>query len=239
MKKIEFHIHTKYSKDSLLNFFFLLIQCKLKKIDCIAITDHNEIQGALKFKKKFKKFNILVIVGEEIFTKDGEIIGLYLNKKIEPNLSAKETIQKIKEQGGFVYIPHPYEPYRTKTVLKEEEISNNRDLIDLIEVHNGRNRSLDISQKQLRIAEKYNLRKVIGSDAHSFFELGRNTMVIDDPEKENILKSIENSKIYSFKKAILWAHFWTKIVKVIKVVLRGEWNELFRLINKRSKKQNL
>ena len=89
--KTEFHVHTRYSKDSCLNYLMLLLMLKIKKIDTIVITDHNEIKGALKYQKKLQKHHINVIVGEEIFTTKGEIIGLNLNKRIQegltPNLS--------------------------------------------------------------------------------------------------------------------------------------------------------
>ena len=97
MIKAEFHIHTRYSKDSILNKYFILIMCKIKGIKLLAITDHNEIKGALKYSKFLKKHNIDVIIGEEIMTNCGEIIGLFLTKRIEPNLSVEETINLIKE----------------------------------------------------------------------------------------------------------------------------------------------
>lgn len=238
LKRIEFHIHTRYSKDSILNFWFLLILCKIKRIDCIAITDHNEIKGALKYQEKLEGHGIKVIVGEEIFTKDGEIIGLYLKEKIEAKLSVEETIQKIKEQGGLVYIPHPYEPYRKKTVLREEKIKEHKDKIDLIEVHNGRNRNYSISKKQEELADKYKLRKVVGSDAHTFFELGRNTMLIASFDRSEILQAIETGQIFSQKTANLFAHQWTRVVRLIKMIGRGEWYELYRIINRKCRRKD-
>ena len=112
MYKSEFHVHTRYSKDSILSYWLLLLILKIKKINTVAITDHNEVAGALKYKDKFKKHGIELIVGEEIFTNKGEIIGLGLTTKIEPDLSPKETIKQIKEQNGIVYVPHPYDEKR-------------------------------------------------------------------------------------------------------------------------------
>src|SRR5690606_3298386 len=102
---------------------------KVKKIDIVGITDHNEIKGAQEFKKFLEKFGIKVIVGEEIFSSKGEIIGLFLSEKIEPGMSPRDTMLEIKKQGGLVYIPHPYDEKRYKTVLAEEEIEKNSDLI--------------------------------------------------------------------------------------------------------------
>ena len=102
-----------------MSYWLLLLILKLKKISTVAITDHNEIAGAIKYKDKFKKHHIELIVGEEIFTNKGEIIGLGLSKKIEPNLSPKETIKRIKEQNGIVYVPHPYDEKRYKIYTYE------------------------------------------------------------------------------------------------------------------------
>ncbi len=235
--KTEFHVHTRFSHDSILTALFIGIMCKLRNIKCLVITDHNEVKGAQKFQKKFKKYGISIIVGEEIFTKEGEIIGLFLKNKIEPNLSAKETIKQIKKQGGLVYIPHPYEPYRYKTVLQEKCIKDNKEAIDLIEIHNGRNRDKEISKRQEEIAKKYNLRGIIGGDSHTFFELGRNSIFLEDISKEKILKAIEQGKVISKKYAHPLAHFWTKIAKLLKMIGKGDINGICRAINRKCKRK--
>ena len=139
MFKVEFHVHTKYSHDSMLPLWLLYLKCRLKKIDYIAITEHNNIIGALKFKKFCKKrgSQVKVIVGEEIMTSGGEIIGLFLCKKIQAGMTPEDTISEIRKQKGVVYIPHPYDEKRHKTVLKEEYIKANILNIDCIECHNG------------------------------------------------------------------------------------------------------
>ena len=233
--KIEFHVHTSASHDSMLSKFFLFLMCKIKGINCIAITDHNEIKNAIKFKPFFKKRKIEVIVGEEIFTKEGEVIGLYLTKKIEPNLSLKETIEEIKKQKGLVYVPHPYDKKRYKTVLSYENIKKIANNIDFIECHNGRNVKKSYSDKQEEIASSLNLKKIIGSDAHTFYELGRNYCVVNSIEKKNLIKEIENAKFVK-KECINFAHFNTKIVRILKLVKGGKWNELSRIVNKKFKR---
>lgn len=235
--KTEFHVHTRGSKDSTLNFIFLFMQCKIKKINCIAITDHNEVNWAVKHKEKFEKNNIKVIVGEEIFTSEGEIIGLFLKKRILPNLTPLETINEIKRQNGIVYIPHPYEPYRHKTVLKEKNIEKYSNMYDLIEFHNGRNRTEEISNKQKKLQNKYGITGVIGSDAHTFFEIGRNYMMLDSIDKKNIVNSIKNCDEYKCSKCILFAHKWTKVARAIKMIEKGKINELFRIIYRKFKKR--
>lgn len=234
--KMEVHTHTKYSKDSSLNKYFYLLMLKLKGISVIGITDHNEIKGAFEFKEFLEKFNIKVIVGEEIFTTKGEIIGLFLREKIEPFLSLEETIKRIKEQEGIIYIPHPYDEKRYKTVLAFDEIEKNQENIDIIECHNGRNINLKYSEKQNEIAERLNKLKMVGSDAHIFFELGRNFNLIKDfNNQKEFLENLKEIKLQK-KQCIKISHQITKIVKVLKLVKKGELNELFRIIRKKCKR---
>lgn len=234
---IEFHVHTRYSSDSSLNKYFILLMCKIKKIDGIAITDHNEIKGAQKYKKFLEKHKIKVIIGEEIFTTKGEIVGLFLKEKIEPFLSPQETIEQIRKQLGLVYIPHPYDKKREKSVLKEEYIQEFSNQIDLIEIHNGRNISDDYSINQKKISDKYNILPIIGSDAHTFFELGRNYVIFENSiSKENLRESIENAKFIT-QKCIKFSHIYTKYIKILKMLLRGDINGLYRVIDRRCKRK--
>lgn len=236
---LETHCHTKYSKDSMLPFSLLYLKCRLCHIDWIAITEHNNIQGAIEFKKycEKKKNKLHVIIGEEIMTTDGEVIGLYLKNEISSGLSCEETMDKIYSQGGIVYIPHPYDEKRAKTVLKEECIRNNRSRIDCIECYNGRNISDRYALKQTEIAEKYGLTSVIGSDAHTVFEIGRNYMIVncipDSPE--NFKKALENVTFHK-KKCIQFCHYITKMVKLFRIVKKGNFNEIYRIIEKRYRK---
>ncbi|MBP3920926.1 MAG: PHP domain-containing protein [Bacilli bacterium] len=241
MSKIraEFHTHTRFSKDSILNKFFILFMLKLKKIKLIAITDHNEVKGAIKYQKFLKKFNIDVIVGEEVMTDSGEIIGLFLNKKIEPFQSPELTVKQIKEQNGIVYLPHPYDEKRYKTVLKEEKQIKLKDEIDFIEIHNGRNISEKYSDKQKDIQQKLKITPIIGSDAHTFIELGRNYIEIEYKNIEdfkNNMKDIVEKSVSHKKKCIKLAHTITKFARIIKMIEKGEFNELYRTIFKRRRK---
>ncbi len=235
--KTEFHVHSRYSKDSILSFWIILAMAKIKKIDTIVITDHNEINGAVKYKDKFRKHNIEIMVGEEIFTNSGEIIGLNLKKRIEPNMTPEETIKEIRKQNGLVYIPHPYDEKRYKTVLTETEIEKNKDQIDFIEVHNGRNISENFDIIQNKIAEKYDLCKIIGSDAHTFFELGRNYILTENKiTSNNILDNYNNVQFVS-KKCIKFAHRWTRVARILTMLGKGDIHELFRIINRKCKRK--
>ena len=116
--KVELHTHTGFSHDSIVSLDKVVRACLKKQINCIAVTDHNQIEGAIRLQKMapFK-----VIVGEEILTKEGEIIGLFLKKRISAGLSMKATINRIRNQGGIVYLPHPYDKTTRPQILKQED----------------------------------------------------------------------------------------------------------------------
>lgn len=234
--KLETHIHTKFSHDSLMCFWALYVKCRLSKIDYIAVTEHNNILGAIEFQKycKSRGDKVKVIVGEEIMTNCGEIIGLYLARPVEQGLPPDETINAIKAQGGIVYIPHPYDEKRKETVLDEEVIERNADKIDCIEIHNGRNISFEFSEKQKAIADKYGLRKVVGSDAHTVIEIGRNYMDV----------SLEPSNTEAFREALTYAelkkrdcirisHYMTRFARFVKLVSKGDFHEIRRIIHRK------
>lgn len=242
--KTELHIHTRYSHDSLLCINLIGLICKIKKINCVAICDHNTISGGITAKKILPRFGIEVIVGEEIFTKSGEIIGLFLSSNIPAGLSASETVREIKEQGGLVYIPHPYDEKRHKTVISREALVDIAEFVDLIEIHNGRNITQIFSEVQKEIAQKYmNKQKtafICGSDAHIFFELGRNYIVSEKFDCGNpalFKEALMSSKMVTAKNQSV-SHKITKIIRLIKLIVNGDVNELFGIISRKCKKRN-
>lgn len=151
--KYEFHIHTWFSKDSLLNKWVLLFRCKMTGMDGIAITDHNSLRSQ-KYGSFFKRRGIDIIQGEEIMTTEGEIIGLFLKKEISPMMSPEMTVSAIKKQGGMVYIPHPYDAKRRKTILSDEARERILVDIDFIEKYNARTEKEEDIRKQKAIAEE-------------------------------------------------------------------------------------
>lgn len=236
MFKLETHIHTKYSHDSIMPFWLLYIKCRLLNINYIAITEHNNIRGGVAFQKycKEKGDKVQVIVGEEIMTTQGELIGLFLHDEISVGMSPQDTIKAIRQQKGLVYIPHPYDKKRYKTVLKEECIADNVSQIDFMECYNGRNISIEYTNKQNKLCEKYQIPKIIGSDAHTIWEIGRNYMLVPvEPDNPiNFKKAMKKAQFYR-KPCLKICHQLTKITRVIKLLQKGDINGLCRIINKK------
>lgn len=233
MCRTEFHLHTRYSHDSMMGKMALLAMCKIRRLDCVAITDHNEIEGAKSFRDFLGRHGIDVIVGEEVFTSEGEIIGLFLSKGIDPGLTPELTIAAIKEQDGIVYVPHPYDEKRFKTVLRSDVLADCACEIDCIEVHNGRNEVEDFSRKQAELAKRFGIVPVVGGDAHCFFEVGRNYCITKTPfSRDRFIETLESAR-FETRPCIRAAHVVTAFVRVMKKIAGGEFREVYRMLHRR------
>ena len=165
---VDLHSHTWYSHDSLLKPAAMVEACLRRGINCLAVTDHNEIDGAREVARiaPFK-----VIIGEEIRTRDGEIIGLFLKERIPPNLGALETVREIRRQKGLVYIPHPFAAGVTMRLRRKvlEELAG---WVDIVEGWNSRGLLRTDDLKAQTWARERGIPFAAGSDAHTRFELG-------------------------------------------------------------------
>ncbi len=160
-------------------------------LDFIAITDHDSIDAAQKIRKQLGP---KIIIGQEVTTTDGEIIGLFLSKKVEPKLSAKETAVAIKQQGGLVYIPHPFETVRKglpKTVLDDISV-----LVDIVEVFNGRALFQNKGPQAATWARLHGKQVAASSDAHGKKGLGScYTTIAKTPDAKNLVKQLEVGRL--------------------------------------------
>ncbi len=165
----DLHMHTNSSSDCATTPEELIAASLESGLEAIAITDHNTIAGALEV-KKLAPDSLHVIVGEEIKTKQGEIIGLYLTDEIPKGLSAEETIARIKEQGGLVYVPHPFDPLHLTPTY--ELLASKAADIDILEVYNPRITFTTFNEKARRLARKYDIPGAAGSDCHIIQGIG-------------------------------------------------------------------
>ncbi len=165
--RVDLHSHTHYSPDSIATPRQFVQACRRKGITCLAVTDHNTIRGALAVKELA---DFRVIVGEEIRTDRGEIIGLFLSQEVPRLLSPEESIERVKAQGGLVGVPHPYDHQRG--ALRHDDILRLLPQIDFIEVLNARIVFPRDNERARRLAEEHGLAMSAGSDAHWAPELG-------------------------------------------------------------------
>ena len=168
---VDLHMHTDHSGDCETPVEVLLATAKEVGLGAIAVTDHNEISGALEAREKAKAAGVKVIVGEEVKTAEqGEVIGLFIEEKIPRGLSMAETVAEIKRQGGLVYVPHPFD--RMHAVPDYEHLPEILDDIDAIEVFNPRVAIGAFNEEAVRFAAKYRIVAGAGSDSHVAQGLG-------------------------------------------------------------------
>jgi predicted metal-dependent phosphoesterase TrpH len=212
--KIDLHVHTSHSACSTFLPVRAIEKIALRRgLDAIAITDHNTIEGALELKNLARR--IQVIVAEEIKTREGEIIGYFLAEKIPAGLPVKETIQEIRQQGGLISIPHPFDTLRTSRITRDamEEIIA---AVDMIEVFNSR----DVFQKPdldfIDKGKRLGVIPVAGSDAHQPWEIGKSYAVMDAFETpQEFLVGLRTARFIT-RKSSIWVHILTKITRQFK-----------------------
>ncbi len=168
---VDLHMHTDTSHDCATPVEVLLATARERGLGAIAVTDHNEIDGALEAAELAAQYGMKVIVGEEVKTaSQGEVIGLFIQEKIPRGLTLQETIAEIKRQGGVVYVPHPFD--RMHSVPDYEHLLDVLDDIDAIEIFNPRVAVGTFNDEARRFAQKYRLAMGAGSDAHVAQGLG-------------------------------------------------------------------
>jgi predicted metal-dependent phosphoesterase TrpH len=183
--RVELHCHSILSKDSLMKPKKILEHCKRIGVDKVAITDHNAIQAAMACAEIYPED---VIVGEEIQTSEGELLGYYMSEWVPPNLSPMETIHLLREQGAVISIPHPFDPYRGSH-WKAGALAAIAPFVDAIETFNARCLSQEPNQQAEAFAKAQNLLATVGSDAHCRWELGRATLRLPDFNDANSFKA--------------------------------------------------
>lgn len=189
MYKIDLHTHSIASHDGGLSIAHYKKALEDELLNTIAVTDHNRIDYAILAQQELGK---AIIIGEEIMTTQGEIIGLYLKQAIQPGLSLAATVAAIKEQGGKVYVPHPFETVRKG--LRADDLESINGLIDLIEVCNGRTFAQNRSSKAVVWAKLNNVKGFASSDAHGFKGLGKTYTQVNDPlTKANLTEQMQKA----------------------------------------------
>jgi predicted metal-dependent phosphoesterase TrpH/glycosyltransferase involved in cell wall biosynthesis len=190
---VDLHMHTDHSYDCATPVEVLLATARERGLGAIAVTEHNEISGALAAAAAAD--GIKVIVGEEVKTaSQGEVIGLFISEKIERGMSLAETVAEIKRQGGLVYVPHPFD--RMHAVPDYRHLLEVLDDVDLIEVFNPRVAIPEFNAEAVRFAAKYRIPAGAGSDAHVPQGLGSVRIRMHDFNgPEEFLESLRGAEV--------------------------------------------
>jgi glycosyltransferase involved in cell wall biosynthesis len=199
---VDLHMHTDHSYDCATPVEVLLAEAKARGLGAIAVTDHNEVSGALE--AAGKAHGIKVIVGEEVKTAEqGEVIGLFINEKIAKGMTLQATIAEIKRQGGLVYVPHPFD--RMHSVPDYEHLLAVLADVDALEVFNPRIAIPEFNEEAVRFAAKYRMTAGAGSDAHVPQGLGSVRIRMRDFDgPEEFLESLRDADILRNPASLLY-----------------------------------
>ena len=216
--KGDFHMHTSFSPDCDTPPQVVVRRCREVGLDCVAITDHNTIRGGLEVRERA---DFTVIVGEEVKSAQGDIIGLFLEEAIPRGLPALETVRRIKGQGGLVVVPHPFDAIR-RGPLSPSALREVLPYVDLIEVLNARTILPRDLAKCRRLAECAAITPVAVSDAHTPGELGSAYMEIGafDGSALSFKQAMEHATMAGNRSTPL-VHLITAYVKAKKRLFRG------------------
>ncbi len=217
MLRVEFHCHTIASKDSLTRPSDLVETCRRKGIDRVVVTDHNTIAGARAAQKLDPE---RVIVGEEILTTRGEILAAFVTEEIPPGLTPQETIRRLKEQGAFISVSHPFDRMR-EGGWREEDLLEILPLVDAIEVYNSRCMFPRFNREAKRFAEKHNLAGTVGSDAHAAFELGRSLLKLEQFEGPEGMRKVIRNANFETRWSPPWFHLSSRYATIRKKIGLG------------------
>jgi hypothetical protein len=213
MFKVEFHCHTIFSKDSLTPPERLVKACRRKGIDRVIVTDHNSIAGARAAQALDPE---LVIVGEEIFTTRGELLAAFVTEEVPAGLSPQETIHRLKDQGAFISVSHPFDMQRGGH-WDEADLLEILPQVDAIEVFNSRCWSPEFNRQAGQFAERHNLPGTVGSDAHAALELGRAVLLLEPFQGPKELRSVIRRGIPEVR----WSPPWFHLISRYAVLLKG------------------
>jgi predicted metal-dependent phosphoesterase TrpH len=200
----DLHLHTGWSHDCTIETADLIDHAEAIGLGAIAITDHNVFGGALEAVELAEGRDLVVIPGEEVKTdRQGEVIGLFLSEEIPRGMSFEDTVAAIKEQGGLVYLPHPFD--RLHTVPGPSTLHRHLADIDVFEVYNARLLLEGHNDEALRFARKYNLTMGAGSDAHVLQGVGTGVVrmrAFRDPEE--FLISLRSAEVLRRPKSLAY-----------------------------------
>jgi len=163
--RVDCHLHTAASGDAVTTLDQLAERAAAERIDVVCITDHNVTSAAVKAATAGGLGGARVIVGEEVRTQAGEVIGLFLAERIPYVLPAAEAIGRIRAQGGLVYLPHPYDPVRGSLGAEADRLCADG-MADIVEVFNAKIADRTMNARARDLAARFGLPGGAGSDAH-------------------------------------------------------------------------
>ena len=211
----DFHVHTRYSPDSRLSEDRLITLALERGLTHLAVTDHNSVDGALAVRKRTRELGLddrlEIVLGEEVSSADGEIVGVFIERTIPRGLSAEDTADFIRDQGGLVSVPHPYDPFRHSHIRApalERLAATNR--IDMLEVFNSR---VTLGRHNLLAAEfaaRHQIPAIACSDSHTGLEVAMSFNALPSFRTAAELKSALRQNEWHGSRSTVFIHLGTR-----------------------------
>lgn len=215
---LDLHCHSSASFDSIASPASMIAKARRIGLTHLAITDHERIDGALRA-RDLAPDDLQVIVGEEVRSSDGDLIGLFLERAVPPGMSAADTAAAIHEQGGIVGLPHPFDRFRSSGGSRATDQPRGLDAlaasVDYVEVHNAR-AYRDANPLAAAFASTHGLPGTASSDAHSVMELGVAQTAVDGPVEDarSLLEALAGATLLTGRASYL-IRAWTPMAKVL------------------------
>lgn len=212
----DLHCHSRGSFDCLSAPKDILKAAASRGLTHLAITDHDRIDVALEARDRAPA-GLTVLVGEEVKTRDGDLIAMFLERAIPPGMSTADTIAAVREQGGLVGLPHPFDGMRG-SILRDESMAHVVSAVDWVETHNARLIGKGNDQA-LEFALERGIPGVAVSDAHSIMEVGVAYTAMDgDPSTAaGLLAALATAEIVPGR-ATMFIRLWTPVAKAVNLV---------------------
>ena len=207
--RVETHCHTHYSKDCLMTIDRMMTVCRERGIDRLFITDHNTADGALKWAEIEPE---LFIPGEEIMTTKGELLALFVKETIQPFLSPEETIRRLRDQGAFISVSHPFDRMRNGA-WNREDLDEIIDQVDAIEIFNARCFVMKENDEAEAYAKEHGVLGTVGSDAHHPVEIGKANLLIQPFEGPSDFAEALKSSSREASLSPWWVHGLSSMAK--------------------------
>lgn len=177
--KVDMHVHTDHSKDSEASPKDVVRRAIELGMDAIAVTDHNTVSGSLEAERRARGTSLVVIPGQEVHCKEGEVIILNLRETLPNKMSAVDTMKHAQKKGGFVIVPHPFDLMRKGIGRSMDSLLRH---IDAVEVFNARTIFSMFNTRALAFADKHSLPMTVGSDSHFTWEMGKAFMLVNSAQ---------------------------------------------------------
>lgn len=215
MLRVEFHCHTKYSKDSLTPPEVLVETCRRKGIDRVVVTDHNTLAGARAAQALDPE---RVIVGEEVMTARGELLAAFVKDELPAGLPPLEAIARLRAQGAFISVSHPFDAWRSGG-WEEKDLLEILPLVDAIEVYNSRCVSPSFNRRAMGFARQHRVAGTVGSDAHAAFELGRSLLLLEPFEGPDGMRKVIRAAQFETHWSPPWFHLTSRYATLWKRII--------------------